>query len=108
MDNPQGKKSPFIKFLKFIVCAGLVFVAYIIGDSAGYKRGFQETVGFTTGKLGIDATVNDYDEYSLVLDTYLEESQNLDRSIENILSPNKLGGVVGDLVTDFLEGLFGN
>jgi hypothetical protein len=103
----KNNTSPFFTFLKFVFCCGLIFGAYVIGDNLGYKRGFQETANFTIGKLGIDETVVDYDEYDTLLDTYIVESKSLDNSIENILSTEKLGERAGNLVTDFINDLFG-
>jgi hypothetical protein len=103
----ESNKSPFFSFLKIVFCFGLIFGAYVIGDNLGYKRGFQETANFTVGKLGIDKTVVDHDEYDTILDTYIVDNKSLDKSIENIFSTEGLGEKAGNLVTNFINGLFG-
>jgi len=103
----RTNKSPVFSFLKIVFCCGLIFGAYVIGDNLGYKRGFQETANFTIGKLGIDATVADYDEYDTILDAYVVENKTLDKSIENIFSTEGLGKKAGNLVTGFINDLLG-
>jgi hypothetical protein len=103
----ETNKSPFFSFLKVVFCCGLIFGAYVIGDNVGYKRGFQETANRTISKLGIDGTVVDYDEYDAILDTYIAESKSLGKNLENIFSTENLGKKASDLVTDFVDGLFG-
>jgi hypothetical protein len=99
-------QSPLSSFLKIIFCGALIFGAYVIGDNLGYKRGYQETAEFTLSKLGITETVDDYSDYDTILDEYLAESKSIDKSIENILSAEKLGETAGNLVTEFIKGLF--
>jgi hypothetical protein len=62
---------------------------------------------FTFGKLGIDKTVVDYDEYDTILDTYIVENKSLDKSPGNIFSAERLGEKAGNLVTNFINGLLG-
>ncbi|MDR1901647.1 MAG: hypothetical protein LBQ88_05105 [Treponema sp.] len=103
----NSAKSSLSRFLKIIFCAALIFGAYIIGDNLGYKRGYQETAEFTLSKLGIAETVDDYGDYDTILDEYLAESKSIDKSIENILSAERLGETAANLVTEFINGLFG-
>jgi hypothetical protein len=104
--NYSGK-SPFITFLKIVFCGVLIFAAYVVGDNLGYKRGYQETVNFTLGKLGIEKPVADYTGYGTALDEYRAGSRSIDKNIENILSTEKLGEMAGSLVTKFINGLIG-
>jgi hypothetical protein len=103
----NSTKSSLSSFLKIIFCGALIFGAYVIGDNLGYKRGYRDTAEFTLSKLGIAETVNDYSDYDTILDEYIAESTSIDKSIENILSTERLGETVGNLVTDFFNGLFG-
>jgi hypothetical protein len=101
-------KSPFLTFIKIIFCGGLIFAAFIIGDNLGYKRGYKETAQFTLDKLGVEKTINNVDDYDAILDEYIVESKSLDKTIENILTTKNMGEKVGNLVTDFINDLFGN
>ena len=103
-----NSKSPIVSFLKIVFFCGLLFIAYFIGDNLGHKRGFQETANYTIGKLGIEKTVADRNEYDAAINAYLAESRSLNRSIENIFSTENLGERAGNLVTDFINRLFGN
>jgi hypothetical protein len=101
-------KSPFLTFVKIIFCGALIFAAYILGDNLGYKRGYQETAEFTLNKLGVEKPINDYDDYDTALEEYIVESTSFDQSIENIFSTEKLGETAGNLVTEFINNLFGD